>query len=864
MRPYVLSAWLAVSGLLIVPALRGQERPNPLNLIPFVLPWDDAAPSVTDVSAWLDKPAGARGFVAARDGRLYTGEKRLRLLGTNICTSACFPEPTDAEKVAARLAKFGINCVRFHHMDAPWISDNIFGPDKRTLAPAQLERLDYFVAQLKARGIYTNLNLHVSRVYPGVPTWKGMPDFCKGVDIFYPPMLQMQRDYARDLLTHENPYTKTRYVDEPALAIVEINNENGLLSQWSWGGLDGMAPVYHDELQRQWNGWLQGRYGDHQALVKAWKIELRPLGAERLANGGFDRALEGWVLEQNGTAKASASVADRPGGKPVATIQVEAVDDQGWHVQFLYPGLAFEKDGVYTLEFAARADADRTLSVDARQAHEPWQTLWSLDLKLTPEWQNFRLPVSVSAADANGRISFGNLGAKTGSVQFAGVSLRPGGGYQLPPDVTLCRIDILTKAESSGVPTAMQRDWMRFLWDTEVAYWTGMARYLRDELGVKCPIVGTAAGFSPVGIQSLLDVVDVHAYWKHPHFPGRPWDGDNWVLPNLPMAGVTGGGTFPELALNRVAGKPFLVTEYNHPAPNTHNAEAFLLTAAYAGLQDWDGFFSFAYEGNRDSWSAQRIQSYFDVEHHPTQMATMPVAAALFLRGDLAAPAQRETVSTTPEALAELARSAGPWANAGNLGLSRAAALQHPVAMRLDGGPAEKPPASPVGDRLGSADGQWLWDSTKGQERVLINTVRSKALIGSTLGGPFRLGSVTLEPGKNLQDWAAITLTAMDGADFASPGRILVTASGYAENTSMGWKNDEKSTVGRDWGVAPTLIEGIPATITLPVAAARLSVWALDERGQRREPLTVRDADGKAAFDLGPACRTLWYEAEIR
>jgi hypothetical protein len=207
---------------------------NPLNLIPFVLPWDDATPSITDVSGWLDKPAGAKGFVTVRDGHLYTGDKRLRFVGTNITSSAAFPEHADAEKVAARLAKFGINCVRFHHMDAPWANPNIFGPDAQSLSPEQTERLDYFIAQLKKNGVYTDLNLHVSHEYPGFPRWDGMPDYFKGMDVFYPPIVQMQRDYARDLLTHMNPYTKTRYVDEPALAIIEINNEDGLISTWDW------------------------------------------------------------------------------------------------------------------------------------------------------------------------------------------------------------------------------------------------------------------------------------------------------------------------------------------------------------------------------------------------------------------------------------------------------------------------------------------------------------------------------------------------------------------------------------------------------------------------------------------------------
>lgn len=841
---------------------------NPLHLTPFVLPWDDASPSVTNVSSWLDKPAGARGFITVRDGHLFSGDKRVRFLGTNICTSAAFPEHADAEKVAARLAKFGINCVRFHHMDAPWTDENIFGGrNKLAIDPAQLDRLDYLIAQLKANGIYADLNLHVSRIYPGFPTWTGMPEFLKGVDNFYPPMVEMQKDYARDLLTHLNPYTKTRYVDDPAVGIVEINNENGLLSQWAWGSLDGMPDVYRNELQKQWNAWLTAKYGTQEALVKAWDATPKPLGAEMLANGDFSRGLEGWYLEQNGTATGSTSVAnDGPDGKAALTINVETIDDQGWHVQFQYPKLAFSKGGVYTLEFDARSDADRSVGVDARMAHAPWSTLWQLDVKLNSRWKHFKLPIAVAADEANGRITFSNLGAKAGKLQLAGVSLKPGGGFQLEPNEVLGTIRTITKVDFSGFNAALQGDWLRFLWDTESAYWLGMAKYLHADLGVKCPVVGTAAGFSPLGLQAQLDVVDTHAYWQHPHFPGRPWDAENWVLPNIPMAGRADGGTLANLALSRVAGKPFLVTEYNHPAPNTHNAEAFLLAAAYAALQDWDGFFSFAYEGSRDNYRSDRITSYFDVEHHPTQMATMPAAAALFLRGDLVPPKQGEVATTTAAGAYEAARKAGTsasWVNGGALGLTRDGALQHPVAVRLDGGAATKATTAP-GPRFGTADGEWVWDATKGQERVLLNTARSKGLIGSITGGPFTLGDVVIAPGNNLQDWAAITLTAMDGASFAAPGRVLITAAGYAENTSMGWKNPEKDTVGSDWGVGPSLVESVPATITLPLAASRVSVWALDARGQRAATVPVRDVNGKATFDLGPANKTLWYEAEIK
>ena len=78
-----------------------------------------------------------------------------------------------------------------------------------------------------------------------------------------------------------------------------------------------------------------------------------------------------------------------------------------------------------------------------------------------------------------------------------------------------------------------------------------------------------------------------HAYWQHPVFPGRPWDQENWIVQNETMVNER-GGIFTGLALRRVLGKPFCVTEYGNSAPNTHASEGHLLRAAYASLQDWD------------------------------------------------------------------------------------------------------------------------------------------------------------------------------------------------------------------------------------------------------------------------------------
>ncbi|MCS7311124.1 MAG: carbohydrate-binding protein, partial [Armatimonadetes bacterium] len=98
--------------------------------------------------------------------------------------------------------------------------------------------------------------------------------------------------------------------------------------------------------------------------------------------------------------------------------------------------------------------------------------------------------------------------------------------------------------------------------------------------------------------------------------------------------------TFTGLAPKRVWGKPFTLSEYNHPAPNTYTSEGLILLAAYALLQDWDAVYFYTYAHRRDELDARRITGFFDIDQHPTQWMSLVAAAAMFLRGDVA-PAQQ-------------------------------------------------------------------------------------------------------------------------------------------------------------------------------------------------------------------------------
>jgi hypothetical protein len=181
----------------------------------------------------------------------------------------------------------------------------------------------------------------------------------------------------------------------------------------------------------------------------------------------------------------------------------------------------------------------------------------SAEVDVTSEWKPFRFVFLPSASDDNARVNFSDLASQAATVWLAGASFRPGGAVGLAPGERIENDTLppFSRSRFSERSAEGQRDWLRFLWETEDAYWQTMQRYLKEELKVRGVVIGTIVGCSTPNLMARLDAVDTHAYWQHPHFPGRPWDPENWVVANRTMVNEP-GGTLPDLALRRVAGKP--------------------------------------------------------------------------------------------------------------------------------------------------------------------------------------------------------------------------------------------------------------------------------------------------------------------
>ena len=438
------------------------------------------------------------------------------------------------------------------------------------------------------------------------------------------------------------------------------------------------------------------------------------------------------------------------------------------------------------------------------------------------------------------------------------------------PDAALGEVPVLTKADRDPRDSPRLADWCRFLWETERDYYGEMDRFLKHDLGVKALVKGTIAQNSTPNIMGRLDAVDAHEYWNHPVKKG---DWSHWYIRDDSMVGAV-PRKFGFVSLFRVEGKPFTLTEFNHCPPSPYASEGPLLLAAYAALQDWDAVYLFAYGGSRED----RFRGFFSISRHPSIMANVTAAAAMFRRADVRAARDVVRVRMRPDMEPGLAaRSGASWAIAwgGQLGAQRRDAMVHRLAIRI--GPPEpgeapwpEPENVPEADRYVSDTRELVWDASReGRAILTVDTARSKAVVGYPDGRTFRLGGVTICPGPTALGWCTVALTLTEGDSFGDPRRAVLVATGKTENTGTRWKRYEDDPGSDDrphrtletWGEAPSRIECVSAAVTVPGPARAVRVFALDERGRCGREVAVENASaGRAVFTIGPPHETLWYE----
>ena len=416
-----------------------QQSTNTTGWFPFtprgsdsVKTWTSAADLLLDSPT--DNPAtliDRRGFVQTNANGQFTFSntgKRVRFWGTNIGASAAFPPSPSyppnpgeaplnaAEQLAARLAKLGFNAVRLHHLDNPnWAGDGsgtlwqAAADNTLVINPAQLDRLDHLIYQLKRQAIYVNLNLHVSRTFvanDGLTAAEELNnssiEFSKNVTIFDPVAIALQQRFAEQLLNHVNPYTGLAYKDDPVIFTTETTNEDSLFLGMVFDQLNhrpgdptSLPPFYSQQL----DGW--------SSLGGGPKIN-------RLQNPGFEAGVTGWEsYAQQGAAATVSVVNGGVGNSKALSIKINQRGPNPWSLQLAQTKLAVLQGREYDLSFAVRATQAATIDGAVMRNADPWDGFgWGATVNVTTAWRTYSATFTANQTNfGQARLSFdlGNL-----------------------------------------------------------------------------------------------------------------------------------------------------------------------------------------------------------------------------------------------------------------------------------------------------------------------------------------------------------------------------------------------------------------------------------------------------------------------
>eukprot|EP00727_Mastigamoeba_balamuthi_P011719 m51a1_g717 putative protein (1684) ;mRNA; f:430093-442653 len=925
--------------------------------IPF--PFDSLSPdSLVAGTALLNGRAIGAGLqepwvAATPDGHFARAGSRVRFWGVNLCFSANFPAHDEAVIMADRMQQAGVNIVRFHHMDSN-VYPNGLWKNGQELSDAAMERLEFLIAELAKRGIYANINLHVDKQWSetlNLTGWELMPEQDKIVPFITPAVREKHMVFATMILSHRNRYRgNVTFSMDPAIAMVEISNENSLFTGNADSILNSLPPYFDSEVQKLFSKWLKNKYSTNAQLRAAWAPQSVSLCNGSLSDTVCTPAqgaanlikapLSAWHLETHFPAKAAITVTSE-----VARITVENNSAPEWYLQFNTAGLSLSSTTTYTLSFAARAlSGTRNLFAFISMANGTFSELGlSQTATLSPQWKTFTVTgmikqsypncrvsfsfgssmtafelkdpilapsscdyahdnlrnwdmwalsvastasatmsadpansgVTINVAKADGTswnvgyqvgsihvkkgvyysfssqcksntavtVSFGvcqsvgftspadddrirvvfNLGYSAAIVSLRNASLAPGGCTGLDQGESIDTV----KPFPGGDAETRGRYFDRVLFKAflEKDYFDSLRSHIKDTLGYKGLVTGTIK-YGVLGAygQSGMDFVDSHSYWHHPQFPHKPWDSVDWLVVQQAMSQHPESATF--WGLVRVDGKPFTITEYNHPAPLDSQSETVPMIAAWAAIQDVDAVFLFAY--SHSIWhvkgaSQHTVTNFFDIDYNPAKWTFMKQASMIVQLGQIPSLRANKVIRLaeyTPGDMATVIETLSQKQGLGLQSMWQGSGVQDYISKRMSLALGTWSPSEE--GILNGEPPSVSWNASIG---LSVSSSRAIVFSGVATTAAFSWGSMAFAGSTPL----SMMVTPMDNKQLAESSQIMITVVGRVESTGMIF-NQDRTSVGKDWGVAPPLCESAVViardrSLALDFDASRPALW---------------------------------------
>lgn len=242
--------------------------------------------ALLDLRYLNEAEAGASGFVSlsADGGGFVIGNGQpIRFWSVNGGSNASRNSfrPMDDQQLArfARfLSKKGVNMIRYHGRIFS-ISSDINQTNRD-----EIEDIWRVVAAMKKEGIYTTISPYWPGHVQNIPASWDLGDYTGEVQpwglLFFAPKLQnAYKNWVNDLYTEVNPHTGLALKDDPAVAIIQVQNEDGVFF-WT---IQDVKPSLLKLMEEGFYQWLLDKYGSIPNAYTAW--EQVNLTEDNPANG---------------------------------------------------------------------------------------------------------------------------------------------------------------------------------------------------------------------------------------------------------------------------------------------------------------------------------------------------------------------------------------------------------------------------------------------------------------------------------------------------------------------------------------------------------------------------------------------------
>jgi len=398
-------------------------------------------------------------------------------------------------------------------------------------------------------------------------------------------------------------------------------------------------------------------------------------------------------------------------------------------------------------------------------------------------------------------------------------------------------------------------------------YYQEMYDHMRA-IGVKIPITGTnwTRGVDNIIAHEDMDFTDSHHYHYDWH-----WTIANRICQNR---GITSYPyIFPTLARMRVANKPFFVSEWDMPWPNSYRAEGPIYYAAIAALQNWSGLtiHTYSYDtrlaemkviGKEMSTPIAGVphrEGIFATWNDPAKFGLFYHAALILRRGDISPANKKVAVSmkrhdqklgSAMNNLLEMHRTASSYTSDVPAGYDE-----------IVDGNAQYP--RPDQNFHCSDNNQMRRDLKK--EVGIIDTPRTKVFYGQLGRSNMAASTKKRFPSFHqtdgvevdcLTDFGVIALSSLTDEPLDKTDNILMTTIGRARNTDMLFDGEKLLDVGKP----PIMAEVIEADVRLRTEhGEEMKIWGINAEGYYSGEVQATYEDGYLCFHLGDEANAACY-----